>query len=58
MVANEEIIWVCGFRISDKIKVTKKQVNLQIRFTRFKLTKRANLKIYLTRLKFKKELMK
>ena len=24
MVANEEIIWVCGFRISDKIKVTKK----------------------------------
>lgn len=23
MVANEEIIWVCGFRISDKFKVTR-----------------------------------
>ena len=24
MIANEEIIWVCGLRISDKVKVTKK----------------------------------
>ncbi len=24
MIANEEIIWVCGFRISDRVKVTKK----------------------------------
>ena len=26
MIANKEIIWVCGLRISDKVKVTKKTI--------------------------------
>ena len=34
MIANEEIIWVCGLRISDKVRVTKKQVSLPIYYIR------------------------